>query len=146
MLFYCSKKVALYALLVCKIFGPKIRSCKIFDKFQVCLGPKSSADWSKNRRDRGLCTQGAHSERGTGTHTANLGVQFLCFWATLGIASRSPFEIFAIGATTDELYVPAQVFTQISIKFHLQNLDQALTSKSQPNISILTKHQNLVQT
>ena len=30
-----AKKVALYALLVCKIFGPKIRSCKIFDKFQV---------------------------------------------------------------------------------------------------------------
>ena len=33
--FIVAKKVALYALLVCKIFGPKIRSCKIFDKFQV---------------------------------------------------------------------------------------------------------------
>ena len=33
--FIVAKKVALYALLVCKIFGPKIRSCKSFDKFQV---------------------------------------------------------------------------------------------------------------
>ena len=32
-----------------------------------------------------------------------------------------------------------QVLTQILIKFHLQNLDQASTSKSQPNISISTK-------
>ena len=30
------KIVAIYALLVCKIFGPKIRSCKFFDKSQVC--------------------------------------------------------------------------------------------------------------
>ena len=28
----------MYALLVCKIFGPKIRSCKFFDKSQVCSG------------------------------------------------------------------------------------------------------------
>ena len=26
----------MYALKVCKIFGPKIRSCKFFDKSQVC--------------------------------------------------------------------------------------------------------------
>ena len=35
--FIASKKVAIYAFLVCKIFGPKIRSCEIFDKFQVCF-------------------------------------------------------------------------------------------------------------
>ena len=29
------KIVAIYTLLVCKIFGPKIRSCKFFDKSQV---------------------------------------------------------------------------------------------------------------
>ena len=29
--------VAIHALLVCKIFGPKIRSCKYFDKSQVWL-------------------------------------------------------------------------------------------------------------
>ena len=39
-----SKKVAIYAFLVCKILGPKIRSCKIFDKFQVC-----SANHEKSR-------------------------------------------------------------------------------------------------
>ena len=33
----------------------------------------------------------------------------------------------------------SQVQTQILIKFHLQNLDQASNSKSQPNISISTK-------
>ena len=41
-------------------------------------------------------------------HTADLGVQFLCFWVTLGIASRSPFGIFAIGEATDELQVCAR--------------------------------------
>ena len=41
----------------------------------------------------------------------------------------------------------SQVQTQILIKFHLQNLDQASTSKFQANISISTKLkiQNLVQ-
>ena len=28
--------VTIYAFLVCKIFGPKIWSCKTFDKFHVC--------------------------------------------------------------------------------------------------------------
>ena len=37
------------------------------------------------------------------------------------------------------LEVISQVQTQILIKFHLQNLDQASTSKSQPNFSISTK-------
>ena len=32
-----AKKVTIYTFLVCKIFGIKKRSCKIFDKFQVCL-------------------------------------------------------------------------------------------------------------
>ena len=30
------KIVTIYALLVCKIFGLKIRSCNFFDKYQVC--------------------------------------------------------------------------------------------------------------
>ena len=29
---------------MCKIFGPKIRSCKIFDKFQVCPEQRKSSD------------------------------------------------------------------------------------------------------
>ena len=33
----CVKIVAIYALLVCKICGQKIRSCKFFDKSQVWL-------------------------------------------------------------------------------------------------------------
>ena len=35
--FFLVKIVAIYALLVCKIFGAKIRSCKFFDKSQVCV-------------------------------------------------------------------------------------------------------------
>ena len=31
-----AKKSQFTRFLVCKIFGPKIRSCKMFDKFQVC--------------------------------------------------------------------------------------------------------------
>ena len=33
---FLAKLVLIYAFLVCKTFGTKIRSCKIFDKFQVC--------------------------------------------------------------------------------------------------------------
>ena len=32
-----AKKVTIYAFLLCKLFGSKIRSCKIFDKFHVCF-------------------------------------------------------------------------------------------------------------
>ena len=35
--FNLSILVIIYTLLVCKTFGPKIRSCKFFDKSQVCL-------------------------------------------------------------------------------------------------------------
>ena len=31
------KNPAIYVSLLCKIVGPKIRSCKVFDKFQVCI-------------------------------------------------------------------------------------------------------------
>ena len=33
---FLAKLVPIYAFLVCKTFGTKIRSCKFFDKFQVC--------------------------------------------------------------------------------------------------------------
>ena len=53
-------------------------------------------------------------------------------------------EVNIAKGTTDpkvEFSLPKfkQVQTQILIKFHPQNLNQALTSKSQPNISISTK-------
>ena len=35
--YFLVKIGAIYALLVCKLFGPKIRPCKFFDKSQVCL-------------------------------------------------------------------------------------------------------------
>ena len=60
------------------------------------MEPKFHADWSKNRRDRGLWTQG-HTVSKARARATDLGVQFICFWVTHGIASRSPF------ATTDEL-------------------------------------------
>ena len=34
--FFLVKVVTIYALLVCKIFGPKMRLCNFFDKYQVC--------------------------------------------------------------------------------------------------------------
>ena len=53
----------------------------------------------------------------------------------------------AKGTTDPRVEFISQVQTQILIKFHLQNLGQASTSKIQPNISITTKLkiQNLVQ-
>ena len=57
-----------------------------------------------------------------------------------------PSSVNIAKGTTDprvEFCLPKfkQVQTQILIKFHLQNLDQALTSKSQSNISISNKLQ-----
>ena len=54
----------------------------------------------------------------------------------------------AKGTTDPRVEFISQVQKQIFIKFHLQNLDQASTSKSQPNISlsIKLKLQNLDQT
>ena len=57
-------------------------------------------------------------------------------------------ENIAKGTTDPRVEFISQVQTQILIKFHLQNLDQASTSKSQPNINlpIKLKPQNLDQT
>ena len=54
----------------------------------------------------------------------------------------------AKGTTDPRIEFISQVQTKILIKLHLQNLDQASTSKSQPNISlsIKLKLQNLDQT
>ena len=49
----------------------------------------------------------------------------------------------AKGTTDPRVEFISQVQTEILIKFHLQNLDYASTSKSQPNISLSIK---LVQT
>ena len=49
-LFY---KVAIYASSVCKSFGPKIWSCKIFDKFQVCLQSHVVLHLTLTKRVRG---------------------------------------------------------------------------------------------
>ena len=38
------KVVAIYALLACRIFGPKIWPCKIFDKYHVCVNLTKSWD------------------------------------------------------------------------------------------------------
>ena len=46
------------------------------------------------------------------------------------------FKNIAKGTTDPRVEFISQVQTQILIKFHLQNLDQASTSKSQPNISL----------
>ena len=54
----------------------------------------------------------------------------------------------AKGTTDPRIEFISQGQTQILIKFHLQNLDQASTSKYQPNISlsITLKLQSLDQT
>ena len=48
-------------------------------------------------------------------------------------------ENIAKGTTDPRVEFISQVQTQILIKFHLQNLDQASTSKYQPNISLSIK-------
>ena len=54
----------------------------------------------------------------------------------------------AKGTTDPRVEFISQVQIQILIKFHLKNLDQASTTKSQPNVSlsINLKLQNLDQT
>ena len=57
-------------------------------------------------------------------------------------------ENIAKGTTDPRVEFISRVKTQILIKFHLENLDQASTSNSQPNmsLSIKLKVQNLDQT
>ena len=51
----------MYALLVCKIFGPKIRSCIFFDKSQVCgVGVKF---YSRSREELGAVGGGEEASR-----------------------------------------------------------------------------------
>ena len=59
-----------------------------------------------------------------------------------------PKKNIAKGTTDPRVDLISQIQTDILIKFHLQSLDQASTSKSQPNISlsIKLKPQNLDQT
>ena len=45
----------------------------------------------------------------------------------------------AKGTTDPRVEFILQVLTQILIKFHLQNLEQVSTSRSQPNMNISTK-------
>ena len=63
-----------------------------------------------------------------------------------GHRKESIIKNIANGTTDPRVEFISQVQTQILIKFDLQNLDQASTSKFQANISILTKLkiQNLV--
>ena len=72
-------------------------------------------------------------------------------WSAAAHGSLGPWkfiENIAKGTTDPRVEFISQVQTKILIKFHLQNLDQASTSKSQPNISlsIKLKLQNLDQT
>ena len=64
-----------------------------------------------------------------------------------GRRKESIIKNIANGTTDPRVEFISQVQTQILIKFDLQNLDQASTSKSQPNISlsIKLKLQNLDQ-
>ena len=59
-----------------------------------------------------------------------------------------PFKSIAKGTTDPRVEFISQVLTQIFIKFQLQNPEQVWTSKSQPNMNILTKVklQNIDQT
>ena len=57
----------------------------------------------------------------------------------LKITSSVSYANIAKGITDPRVEFISQVQTQILIKFHLKNLDQASTSKYQPNISISTK-------
>ena len=63
-------------------------------------------------------------------------------------SGKGTYQNIAKGTTDPRVEFISQVQTQILIKFHLQNLDQTSTSKSQPNInlSIKLKLQNLDQT
>ena len=54
------------------------------------------------------------------------------------VNERSDLNI-AKGTTDLRVEFISQLLTQILIKFHLQNLEQVSTSKSQPNISNSTK-------
>ena len=59
------------------------------------------------------------------------------------ILALTDHEVYYIniakGTTDPRVEFISQVLTQILIKFHLQNLEQVSTSKSQPTMNISTK-------
>ena len=77
--------------------------------------------------------------------TKEISLNFLVSSETLPKAKRTRG---LSSAYQNNFFCHIKVLAQILIKFHLQNIDQASTSKSQPNLSISTKLklQNLNQT
>ena len=65
-----------------------------------------------------------------------LSFTFEWFWCLIKLVANTNI---ANGTTDPRVEFISQVQTQIWIKFYLQNLDQASTSKSQPNISLSIK-------
>ena len=60
-------------------------------------------------------------------------------WAGTKFKLADLFKNIAKGTTDPRFEFISQVQTHILIKFHLQNLNQASTSKSQPNIKLTIK-------
>ena len=82
-------------------------------------------------------------------HSQHSPSLLICSGNVLETPASAPAQVnIAKGTTDPRVEFILQVLTQILIKFHLQNLDQASTSKFQPNISLSTKLklQNLNQT
>ena len=64
----------------------------------------------------------------------------ILFWPFVKtFSSTASNENIAKGTTDPRVEFISQVQTKILIKFHLQNLDQGSTSKSQPNVSLSIK-------
>ena len=60
-------------------------------------------------------------------------------WLSKSIFGANKNKNIAKGTTDPRVEFILQVLTQILIKFHLQNLEQVSTSRSQPNMNISTK-------
>ena len=88
--FFLRKIVANYALLVCTIFGPKIQSCKFFDKSQV---------W--RQQTKGVCSNYQEGHFSSGRNFSNcflLNILFCFSWILPRISSIVVHSAFADAA------------------------------------------------
>ena len=75
-------------------------------------------------------------------------VQMRCLSENIKTLPKAQWTQGLSSAYQNNFFGHIKVLAQVMIKFHLQNIDQASTSKSQQNLSISTKLklQNLNQT
>ena len=105
-------------------------------------GPFKLNTQAESRPHRHLFVEGHLGVRKSSRITKkknDISVLSVPFLITIMLAQPLFIKKIAKGTTDPRVEFILQVLTQILIKFHLQNLEQVSTSRSQPSMNISTK-------